>query len=345
MNNNGMPNGFGNIMGNFNNNTNNSNTVDPITDQANQALMGGQGTEQTADVMQGFSNVSNGNSAMQGVGNVSNEPGIMQNPAPEVEPPVQMPGQTHSGINSYTMQYENNTESSAQTPQVESSAAPAMNSVSNIEGTVEDHTVAMNNGVPNPFLDKFVNEQTVNNINQPVNNMGMAQPNVGLSSSVIEPIPQQELDTTPTEEPANSNIPNIPSVEINTTSNQPINSAEIEVMPYTNNYDMTNVSIEPNPAPATVNPVDPSPTPMPSYQDNNIGINQPIDNTSDLNTSTIGVTPTNIDVMQQDQMINNVEDPSVMPNKKKFPLSLRETILVTIALIGIIIVIVMYWPN
>ena len=36
---------------------------------------------------------------------------------------------------------------------------------------------------------------------------------------------------------------------------------------------------------------------------------------------------------------------SYQPQKKKFPLSIREMILVAIALIGVIIVVIMYWPK
>ena len=82
----------------------------------------------------------------------------------------------------------------------------------------------------------------------------------------------------------------------------------------------------------------------------NVSINNQIGNTQDLN-SFVG-TP------QQPEFNNNVEKPIPQMNNnnyqsvdmpqekvKKFPLSLRETILVTIALIGIVAVVIMYWPN
>ena len=77
--------------------------------------------------------------------------------------------------------------------------------------------------------------------------------------------------------------------------------------------------------------------------------NNEISNTQDLNT--IAEQPidnsNNIGLMNNEpempQMNNNYEDVSEAKPAKKFPLSLRETILVTIALIGIVIVIIMYW--
>ena len=47
------------------------------------------------------------------------------------------------------------------------------------------------------------------------------------------------------------------------------------------------------------------------------------------------------------QQMNNEYQNIEMPQQKakKFPLSLRETILVTIALIGIVAVVIIYWQN
>ena len=42
---------------------------------------------------------------------------------------------------------------------------------------------------------------------------------------------------------------------------------------------------------------------------------------------------------------NQINQAYQEPAKKKFPLSTREMILVGIAIIGIIVVIIMYWPR
>ena len=83
----------------------------------------------------------------------------------------------------------------------------------------------------------------------------------------------------------------------------------------------------------------------------NGNINNQIGNTQDLN-SFVGMPEQpgfNNNINQPIPQVNNNNNyQSIdMPQEKvkKFPLSLRETILVTIALIGIVIVVIMYWPK
>ena len=75
-----------------------------------------------------------------------------------------------------------------------------------------------------------------------------------------------------------------------------------------------------------------------------------IGSTKDLNSSIGGIRPTNIDsgissVGQVEMNTPQQVDTSYEPQKKKFPLSLREIILVSIAIIGVIVVVIMYWPK
>ena len=75
-----------------------------------------------------------------------------------------------------------------------------------------------------------------------------------------------------------------------------------------------------------------------------------IGSTRDLNSSIRGIRPTNIDsgissVGQVEMNTPQQVDTSYEPQKKKFPLSLREIILVSIAIIGVIVVVIMYWPK
>lgn len=86
---------------------------------------------------------------------------------------------------------------------------------------------------------------------------------------------------------------------------------------------------------------------QPQVMDNS-NINNQIGNTQDLNSF--------VEMPQQPNFNNNVGQPMPQMNNyqsidmpqekvKSFPLSLRETILVSIALIGIIAVVIIYWPN
>lgn len=87
--------------------------------------------------------------------------------------------------------------------------------------------------------------------------------------------------------------------------------------------------------------------PEPMFRDNNQDM---IGSTRDLNNAINGIKPTSMSdgVSQVGQMeMNNKPqvNTSYQPPKKKFPLSVREMILVSIALIGVVVVVIMYWPK
>ena len=87
--------------------------------------------------------------------------------------------------------------------------------------------------------------------------------------------------------------------------------------------------------------------PEPMFRDNNQNM---IGSTRDLNNAINGIKPTSMSdgVSQVGQMeMNNKPqvNTSYQPPKKKFPLSVREMILVSIALIGVVVVVIMYWPK
>lgn len=87
--------------------------------------------------------------------------------------------------------------------------------------------------------------------------------------------------------------------------------------------------------------------PEPMFRDNNQNM---IGSTRDLNNAINGIKPTSmsdgVSQIGQMEMNNNSQvNTSYQPPKKKFPLSVREMILVSIALIGVVVVVIMYWPK
>ena len=364
MNNNGIPNGLGN-------NSFDGNMMDPVANKASESLMGGQGSAPSVpDMMQGFSGVQNESNAMQGVGEVSNEPTMMQGmQSPEPEFNNVVPGQGHSGINSYTMEY--------QTPEPNPTVDNNENtniSINQPTMNVPENPVNVDTGVdyvetpnvepqkPNPFLDKFINDNNVNNnMNTEVNNMdvtpGVPNPNLTFTPNMSmrmpvepqmnnNPLPNMNNNMSVDVEPVST--PDIPTVDISTTANEPINPATIDVMPApTVTYDNINENQLNNEQAAPDLNVNVTPA-MPNNNApmNNFEVNPSIDNTIELNNNNMGVAPVTVNVPNQigAETVSESDD-LTLDSKKKFPLTLRETILVTIALIGIIIVIIMYWPN
>lgn len=85
--------------------------------------------------------------------------------------------------------------------------------------------------------------------------------------------------------------------------------------------------------------------PEPMYSSSDV-----IGSTRDLNNAISGIKPTSVSdgISQVGQMeMNNRPqvNTSYQPPKKKFPLSVREMVLVSIALIGVVVVVIMYWPK
>ena len=124
---------------------------------------------------------------------------------------------------------------------------------------------------------------------------------------------------------------NNPSIE---TPNMNYN-IETPVMPEVNTPSIEMPQMGPVVPNLTTQPVE-----MPQVMDNqNMTVNQPmIGNTSDLNAA----------MNQINYNQSTIADPSMgtsidaVKHGKKWPLTLRETILVSIALIGVIVVIIMY---
>ena len=279
-----------NMPNNFNNGepiNNNPVMPNPVVDNANSQLMGGQGLSQSVpNVMQGVPNIQNEGSVMQGVNNVPNIPNVMQgNVAPEPavpEPPV-MPGQGNSGINAYTMQQ---TEPQHEEPGVVSIPTFAPNipepPVEPQIPNVPEPPVMPNPSMPNPMPEPPVMP------NNPLSNpAGIPDVNI-----IGEPVVPNQVPEPP--------INNMPTNNIIGNEQQNVN-----MVPPVNNIGMT------------PNPMNQIGEPMPSQ-----GISQ------------VGQTELN-------SLDNNYTEMPEMP-EKKFPLSVREMVLIGIALIGIVIVLIVY---
>lgn len=295
--NNNMPNNMGNGMPN-----------DPMANAANEQLVGGQSAVGNGpSVMQGVPGVQNPAGPMQGVANAVNTPGVMQG-VPGMEPtpqaPIEMPGQSHSGINSFTMQKEE-----------VKPAEPGVVDIPNFGAATPEPPVQMpnpvdsvvNNPVPNPSID---------------NTMQMPP--------MPEPAPvQPEVDVAgPAVNPALSGAMNVEAPVQDNVIGEPVNPNPMGVMD--------------NPVPNPQGPSVVMQTP-PTPQNNVIGNVGEFDN--QIGDNSIGnnnVAPTPQNTMTTGD--NDVTEMSDLP-EKKFPLSTREMILVGIALIGIVAVVIMYWPK
>ena len=137
----------------------------------------------------------------------------------------------------------------------------------------------------------------------------------------------------------NSNYNNI-SNNVNSTVNTGIGSMNNGGINSVNNESGSNINSN------NMSGVKPK-RPEPMFRDNNQNM---IGSTRDLNNAINGIKPTSMSdgVSQVGQMeMNNKSqfNTSYQPPKKKFPLSVREMILVSIALIGVVVVVIMYWPK
>lgn len=195
---------------------------------------------------------------------------------------------------------------------------------------IDAPTVGISNESENPSIPNIdisnINEE---NINNEVTNANI-QNSIDNTSKIPNPFAMNNANLQANLNGQMNNEANIPQTNIMGTPINMEQSSEINQM----------TMEEP-----VVSPI----MDQPQVSDN-VSINNQIGNTQDLN-SFVG-TP------QQPEFNNNVEKPIPQMNNnnyqsvdmpqekvKKFPLSLRETILVTIALIGIVAVVIMYWPN
>ena len=309
--NNNMPNNFNNNGGQNPNN----NIPNPVADRANEQMVQGQSV------------IGQGPSVMQGQG-VVNTPGVMQGAPAGAKPeqPNIMPGQGNSGINAFTMQSE---------PQVQNTPG----------GTMPN----LNNGpMPNVVGGPKPNEPVANQ-----NTIGIPNvPNQGPNTIGTPNIPNQGPNTIGTPNIPNQGPNNIgPNPMNNQVGNQgPVNGVNNipqngPAMPNPNNMNNT-PNVNPNPGMNTmnqpinnmgnVNPTNNQNTPAsnPNFGINNNSGIKPTP-TSNVGMSPVGQTEVNHQAMPTDI---NIEE----PKKKKFPLTTREMILVGIALVGVIVVIIMY---
>ena len=317
-----------NMPNNFNNGTP-SNGNNPISNAANEQLVGGQSAVGNGpSVMQGMPNVQNNPGAMQGVGSVPNNPNVMQgNPVPNQTPNTNsaIPGQNHSGVNAFTMQKEEvkkdtpevvsipNFASNISEPPKQPTPQPNVVQMPNVNNNI---AAEMNQNINNSPLNSQVQKPEINQVNIP--NMNPNIPN-GNNNAINQPINQP---TNILGQVNNQNLNGFPSNNIN-QMNGPKPQNTIGIVPPTSN---------------NVNPVNNMPNNL------NNGINEP----KDLNDSMPSVNNENfnsgVSQIGSSEMDNDVVEMPEMPTKK-FPLSTREMVLIGIALVGIVAVVIMYWPK
>ena len=350
--NNNMPNNFNNGIPN-NNPKPTNNFVGGPEQAAKEQLAGGQSTVGNGpSVMQGMPNVQNNRGVMQGTDNAINTPGVMQGNSMQDKSntaPV-MPGQGNSGINAFTMQKEEPAKNGS--PEVVSipNFAPNMPEAPKPNPTVPP--IQNPNGIGNPMP----------NINQRVNN-GMPLNNdisMSMPEANKEPLNKIEENTRETQIGLNVNKPIADQSKVSETSTiQTPNNLGQGNNQNLNNFPFNNVNQMGHQN--EVNGQGLNPTNQPT-------INQPINNESmnsqainskvmqpsamnNTNNSMVGDANRNASsaTSQIGQTVPNSLNNDVveMPNapEKKFPLSTREMILIGIALIGIVAVIIVYWPK
>ena len=403
--NNGMNNGFGpnsinnnpNSM-NQNNTTQNNGFVNPTVEKAKEEMMSGQSKVGNGpSMMQGVQGASREPGIMQGAQGVSIEPGIMQGTSivkpQEPQNTNVMPGQHHSGINSYTMQRE------TVKPESEVVSVPGFDASNNAPSNPQPNIPNFNNAsnqvkIPNEG-QPINNEVKIPNMsNQPPQNqntLNSAFSNLNNIESQINntPIQNQGITESNQNNTLNSNFNNNVNNNFNNnvsnnTPGQNFTSPSIqnqnrptENKTLENNLNEPNINnMKPVETPAPPNTINnfnnvtqqtkpsvenPSPILNPQPKSKNIPNNQIINNnqnpateigsTKDVNNAINGIKPTSIGtgISQVGQTelnsTNQINQAYQEPKKKKFPLSTREMILVGIALIGIIVVIIMYWPR
>ncbi|MBQ6546769.1 MAG: hypothetical protein IJL74_02085 [Bacilli bacterium] len=299
-----------NMPNNFNNGMPNGGG-NPMEQAAKEQLVGGQSAVGSGpSVMQGVPGAQNGPGVMQGMPGVQNGPGVMQgNPAPKPAPAPAMPGQGNSGINAMTMQKEEVKKDS-----------PEVVSIPNFASNMPEPPAAPQPGVvqtPNPMPGPAPAPNQIGNPTNPLNNT-MNMPNVNEPKLPMGP-------QTPNTIGGNNIIGNPTPNSIGQVNNQNLNG-----IPSDNNINQMNkpqstIGVIP-PAPGNSAPKDLNDT-MPSINTSSIG-----------STSQIGASDTST------TLNNDVVEMPDMP-QKKFPLSTREMVLIGIALVGIVAVVIMYWPR
>lgn len=357
-NNNGINN---NIPGNFNNgmtSTGSNNFNNPIASEANRQMAGGQSQIGNGpNVIQGIPNVQNERGIAQGMSEVQNNSGIMQGnnmTNQNMQAKAQMPGQTNSGINSYTMQKEEPTKTNPKVVSIPSFGEPVQN---------QNMPNYPQNPIPNPGM------QNPNSIGQMPNQNIQNEvkiPNMDNFQNQINNIPNpNNIPNNNNYNPNNNNNNLGQSIKPN---NQQVNNLNNIEATNTNNQIATQMNNRNNPNPAEpqksqIMGIPSNNKPLENQNNSNIqkdikqsnkipttnpNIISEIGNTRDLNNAIGGIKPTNTNsgISQVGQTeINSFSQTDTgfqEPKKRKFPLSVREMILIGIALVGIVVVIIMY---
>lgn len=298
-----------NMPNNFNNN--------PVGDPnaaAGAQLMGGQsqmGPE--PNVMQGLDNTQTNMNPIQGVEAPQPNPGIMQgmvNPEPA---PVAMPGQDNSGINSFTLQAEGPAPQEPVVPNPAMPEAPAMPAAPEMPAVPEV-------GMPNA-TEGMVNTNPIDgSIPNVMANIGM-QPEAPVTPAA------PEVPVAP-EMPA---VPEMPAAPMG--MEQPMPGAPVMPNP------VMGAPMQPDMGMAA--PVEPQMMggvnqDVPPVMAGPAMPEQGMPAAPEMPGAPMGT--------EQPQMMGSEGDEDDLP-QKKFPLSTREIVLVSIAFVGIIAVIIVYWPK
>ena len=345
MNNEGMPNNFNNSNMGMENGSMNSN---PLQNQAATDLMGGQGGVINSNVMQG-NNVTGGvGNAFQGFSDVNNTPSIMQGSGVVSVPDGSaMPGQGNSGINAYTMQSEpvvqdNNTA-------FQSNEMPSPN--------LGPQSVNPNPIQPQNNMDAFdrINAEVINgnpmqdnSLQQnsaPQLNSNLIVGDAGGTGSVMMGDDMQTQNNF-NADPALNNFDNMSqsvgidnNVMMGNTMTQPTFNGNVN-SDFSSPMNQFN-SIDGN---AASGPVQDSNAMFNSFNDAN---NNQVGGVSPMNGGFDNNVPNNANFAGGNQVVPNgmAQDQygyTYEPDKKKFPLSTREIVLILVALIGLLVVLDMY---
>ena len=289
----------------------NNENSNPMIDKANQDLMGGQDGVVTPGVMQGVGPVTN-ESPVPGVVSIPSAPPVDNAAGP------MMPGMDHSGINANTM-------AMPEAP-VDNSSINPVNPTNEVNGVQAPQV--------NPFLSKveMTDEPKV---------MPMETPNVNDNA-----IKMPEVPISNPEPMVNGNIGSVMMGNNDTTdfnANPTPNSVLMPEAPKVDN--ISNVMVPP------IMENNEGPTESVNSAVDSANNNEPVNNIgNDMDNATVSN-----NVMPQDNAMQGVQQPATFSNpapalsvngsfmpKKKFPLSTREMILIGIALVGIVVVLIMY---
>ena len=334
--NNNIPNNFNNGGGASGGAGNASNNIsNPVVDNVNKQMMSGQGQGAVinpAGAMQGQSAVGINPGVMQGQQNVSMQGGVMQGQANRQEvqsDKVVVPGQVNSGINAYTMQYEAQTSNSGQVPNApagngQRGSATAIGQVGSFQNNnmnLQGATSGVLSSSEGSLMGNKTNVVTGNNFGTPLAGDSKAPDNSQIK------IPNSDNQFNSSAQDVRTNMPgsvgsNMATPTGDLSSNLPNNSF------YNPPTSVVNNNVSSGGASTLTNQGNSTSTNNTSIGIKSAGVNQ-------VGMSEVGAMEANQNSAVTDSNFAN-------PPKKKFPLSIREMVLIGIALIGIVVVIIIY---